>query len=93
MGYDGLSADQQQVLMQAGEELADTFANIVISANGNAMSMMGAGKTTRKIEVLEIATADRERLNEATRPFLDDWKENASSVGLNADHLLWRQWP
>ena len=86
--YDSLTSEQQAVLMQAGEELADTFAKIVTGANGKAMTMMKAGETTRPIEVIEMSAEDREKMNAATIPYIEEWKENARSVGLDADKLL-----
>ncbi|UWQ32359.1 C4-dicarboxylate TRAP transporter substrate-binding protein [Leisingera sp. M527] len=86
--FDGLEAGQQQVLMQAGEELADQFAKIVTGANSKAMKAMTAGETSRKIEVIELSAADKSALNAAAEPFIADWMENARSVGLDADRLM-----
>lgn len=86
--FDSLDAGQQKVLMQAGEELADQFARIVTGANGKAMTAMIDGETVRKIEVIELSEADKATLNAATEPFIEEWKENARSVGLDADQLM-----
>lgn len=86
--FDSLTPDQQAVLMQAGEEMADTFAKIVIGANAKAIDMIKNGEVARDIEVLELSPEDREKMNAATLPYIEEWKENARSVGLDADQLM-----
>ena len=86
--FDSLKPEEQAILMQAGEELADTFAKIVTGTNSKALNMLKNGETERPIEVLEMSVEDREKLNAATVPYIEEWKENARSVGLDADKLL-----
>lgn len=86
--YDGLTDDQRDVLTKAGTELTDTFARIVTGANSKALKAMRDGGYERDIKVIEISGDDQRALNEATEPFLADWKENAGSVGLDADRLI-----
>ena len=86
--YDALSEAQKEVLTQAGTELADKFAQIVIGANAKALNAMREGQYERPVKVLEVSAAERAELNAATEPFLAGWKENAASVGLNPDAMI-----
>lgn len=86
--YDGLSDSQKAVLTQAGTELPDQFAKIVIGANAKAMDAMKANGFEREVKVIDLTEADSAKLNEAAAPFLADWKDNAASVGLDPDQLI-----
>lgn len=86
--YDALSDEQKAVLTQAGTELADKFAQIVIGANSKALNAMREGQYDRPVKVIEVSDAEQAELTAAAQPFLQDWKENAASVGLNPDHMI-----
>lgn len=86
--YDGLTDMQRAVLDQAGQELADQFARIVIGANAEALKTLSADGFERDIKLLSLSNEERQELNAATEPFLADWKANAESVGLNPDELI-----
>lgn len=86
--YDALTDSQKGVLTQAGTELADKFAEIVISANAKALVDMREGNYERDIKVIEVTEEERASLMAATEPFLEDWKENARSVGLKPDEMI-----
>lgn len=83
--YDGLKPEQQKVLMQAGTELADKFAQIVVEANKKAIDGMLKDK---KVDVFELSVEDSKALYAASEPLLIRWKENAASVGLDPDKLV-----
>ncbi len=86
--YDGLSDEQKAVLTQVGEELADKFAQIVIGANTNALDAMRSNTFETEVKLIEVTVDESAALNAATEPFLATWKENASSVGLDAEELI-----
>lgn len=86
--YDALSDEQKAVLTQAGEELADKFAQIVIGANSKALNAMREGEYERPVKVIEVSNAEQAELTAAAQPFLEEWKENAASVGLNPDQMI-----
>jgi len=86
--FDALSDSQKAAMMQAGEELADKFAEIVMGRNAAALEAMKAGEYERDIKLLDLGADDAAALNAATEPFIAEWKENARSVGLDADKLV-----
>lgn len=86
--FDALSDSQKSVLMQAGEELADKFAQIVMGANSKALKQIAGGEYERDVKLIELSEEDRATMNAATEPFVEQWKENARSVGLDADKLI-----
>ena len=86
--YDSLTEKQRGVLDQAGEELADNFAKIVLSSNARALKAMRDGEYEQPVTLLELSAEETAKLNAATEPFLDDWKKNADSVGLDSEKLI-----
>lgn len=86
--YDSLTDDQRAVLVQTGTELADKFAEIVIGFNAEAERNMREDGYERPVKLIELSAEDTAALNDATEPFLAEWKENAESVGLDADQLI-----
>lgn len=83
--YDGLSDDQKAVLAQAGPELADKFAEFVTNANSTAVANMDGNDA---IKVISVTPEETAHLNAASDPFVEAWKENAASVGLDPDALI-----
>ncbi|MFN4060112.1 MAG: C4-dicarboxylate TRAP transporter substrate-binding protein [Paracoccus hibiscisoli] len=82
--YDDLTPEQQQVIMTAGEGLADEFGRIIGEANAESIAMLeDAGK-----EIVRFSDDDRARLTEAAQPYLDDWSARATAAGLDGPALL-----
>lgn len=86
--FDDLSKSQQTAVMAAGKELVNKFAEIVVGVNEYSVGLISSGKTERKISLYRLTDADRDQLNKAAEPFVDDWKKTASSVGFDADALI-----
>ncbi|MBM3604434.1 MAG: C4-dicarboxylate ABC transporter substrate-binding protein [Alphaproteobacteria bacterium] len=82
--FDGLTPEQQQVIMTAGEGLADEFGRIIGQANDESIKVLeDAGK-----EIVRFSDEDRARLNEAGQPYLDEWVARADASGLDGQALL-----
>ena len=82
--YDDLTPEQQQVIMTAGEGLADEFGRIIGEANAESIAMLeDAGK-----EIVRFSDDDRARLTEAAQPYLDAWSARATAAGLDGPALL-----
>lgn len=82
--YDSLSADQQAVLNEVGQDMADEFGRTITAANEKAIaSMEGAG-----VEVIKLADEERAKLVAMGERFLGKWVESANAVGLPGDALL-----
>lgn len=82
--YDSLTPEQQQVIMTAGEGLADEFGRIIEQANAESIKILeDAGK-----EIVRFSDEDRAKLTEAAQPYLDDWIARADASGLDGAALL-----
>ncbi len=82
--YDSLSPEQQQVIMTAGEGLADEFGRIIEQANAESIKILeDAGK-----EIVSFSDEDRARLTEAGQPYLEEWIARADATGLDGQALL-----
>ncbi|WP_410218796.1 C4-dicarboxylate TRAP transporter substrate-binding protein [Paracoccus sp. (in: a-proteobacteria)] len=82
--FDGLAPEQQEVIMTAGEGLADEFGRIIEQANADSIKVLeDAGK-----EIVRFSDDDRTKLNEAAQPYLDDWAKRADASGLDGQALL-----
>ena len=79
-----LTPEQQELLAEVGSEMADEFGRLVTSANEAAIEeMRGQG-----VEVIELPEAERATLVEAGAPFVEEWIETASGIGLPAKDML-----
>lgn len=86
--FDSLSTENQAALMQAGQEMTNVYAKIVSDVNGKVLKGMRAGAGEHKVNVIDLAEAETAALNAASQPFIEEWRANAESVGLDADALM-----
>lgn len=83
--FDGLTAQEQQALREAGTATIDFYAQRVNAANDAAIDKMRSGQTPRKIEVIAFSDAERAKLDAAAKSLIDDWKATARANGMDAD--------
>jgi TRAP-type C4-dicarboxylate transport system substrate-binding protein len=82
--YEGLTAEQQELLGSVGSDMADEFGRTITIANDKAVaSMKEAG-----VEVITLPAEERAKLVSMGAPFLGKWVESAESVGLPGAALL-----
>ncbi|AXI48032.1 C4-dicarboxylate ABC transporter substrate-binding protein [Sulfitobacter sp. SK012] len=82
--YDSLSAEQQELVMATGSDMADEFGRLINTANAKAVvAMKDAG-----VEVIELSDVDRNALIGAGGKFLDEWTATADKTGLPGAALL-----
>ena len=82
--YDALTPEQQELLTQVGSEMADEFGRLITDANEAAVQEL----RDQGVEVIELPEAERAKLVEEGKPYIDEWIETASSIGLPAEALL-----
>ncbi|MCT4610553.1 MAG: C4-dicarboxylate TRAP transporter substrate-binding protein [Pelagimonas sp.] len=82
--YDSLSAEQQDVLMSVGSDMADEFGKRITVANEKALAQM----TDKGIEMIDLSDADRAQLVSVGQQFIDAWVENANQAGLPGQDML-----
>lgn len=86
--FDAMSKDNQTAVLQAGREMTDVYARTVIEVNDKILKRLRKGEGDNKIEVIDFGEADTARLKTATQPFIDEWRRNAESVGLDPESLM-----
>ncbi len=82
--FEALSPEQQAVLMEVGSELADEFGRRLNDANDAAIEEL----REQGVEVIELPEAERAKLVEEGKPYIDEWVGTASAVGLPAEEML-----
>ena len=82
--HESLSADEQALLAEVGSDMADEFGRLITAANDAAIESM----KEQGVEVIELPEAERAKLVAAGEPFIDEWVDTASRVGLPGDDLL-----
>lgn len=86
--FEKLSADQQKALREAGSAMVDKVAELMISANDNALAAMKAGIDGHKVNVHEFPPAEKEKLLKAGEKYFEDWRSKTNAAGYSADGIL-----
>lgn len=82
--FDMLSAEQQQVLLTVGEELADEFGRILTDANQRSIRIL----EDKEVPILKISDEERARLAELGTKYVDEWVGRADAAGLDGRALV-----
>ena len=82
--FDALTPEEQDVIMSAGEGLADEFGRIIGQANEESIKLLEDNGT----EIVRFTDEDRTTLTEAGQKYLDDWAARADASGLDGQALL-----
>jgi len=82
--FDGLSADQQAVLLETGRDMADEFGRLITAANEKAIASM----KEQGVEVIDLPDAERAKMVEKGEKFVGEWVETATAAGLPGEALL-----
>jgi TRAP-type C4-dicarboxylate transport system substrate-binding protein len=82
--FDSLTEEQQQVVLEAGEDMSDEFGRLITAANDKAIEQMKAAG----VEIIELPAEERAKLVEAGEKYLDAWVETANASGLDGAALL-----
>ncbi|SDZ24856.1 TRAP-type C4-dicarboxylate transport system, substrate-binding protein [Jannaschia faecimaris] len=82
--YDGLDPAIQAAMADAGVAMADKLGELITADNAAAVEkMLMAG-----VEVIELSTAERDKLVVQGAQYVDAWVERASGVGIDGSALL-----
>jgi len=82
--FDTLSAEQQSIILETGEDMADEFGRLITAANDGAIQTM----KDLDIEVLELPEAERATLIKGGEKYLEEWTEQMNASGMNGEELL-----
>lgn len=82
--FDALPPDQQAVLLQAGDGLADAFGRMIDVANDASVQKL----RDKGIPITVISPPDRAQLVAAGQRYVDEWVARADDSGLDGRALL-----
>jgi TRAP-type C4-dicarboxylate transport system substrate-binding protein len=82
--FDSLSADQQEVILDTGADMADEFGRMINAANDKAIASM----QEQGVEVIQLPAEERAKMVEMGKPFIGEWVQTADSIGLPGQALL-----
>ncbi len=82
--YDALEPAHQEALMEAGSGMADELGKLIELDNQAGIDKM----TEADVEIIELPEAERAKLVEKGQVYIDEWVEQANSVGLDGAALL-----
>ncbi|SFQ59690.1 TRAP-type C4-dicarboxylate transport system, substrate-binding protein [Roseivivax halotolerans] len=82
--FDGLPAEQQDVLLEAGRMMSDELGRLITADNEAAIeTMREAG-----VEIIELPAEERSKLVEEGSKYIDEWVEQVSGLGLDGAAML-----
>ncbi len=87
--YDGLAADQRDVLAKSGDKMVVDFARAQIEQMDVITAGLKSGEIGRKVEVVDFQ--GREQLLEASMKYRDEWVKNVSAMGMDGE-AIWAEY-
>ena len=82
--YDSLDAEVQETLNVSGQAMADTLGELITIDNDKAIETL----KSEGAEIIELPTAERQKLVEKGKPYIDEWVERANATGFDGAALL-----
>ncbi|SIS64838.1 TRAP-type C4-dicarboxylate transport system, substrate-binding protein [Roseivivax lentus] len=82
--FDGLPAETQQVLLEAGRKMSDELGRLITADNEAAIeTMKEAG-----VEIIELPEAERAKLVSEGAKYVDEWVAQMGELGLDGAAIL-----
>ena len=82
--YDSLEPNVQSILDESGKAMADTLGELITADNEKAIETM----ESNGVEIVEMAAAERSKLEDKGETYIEEWIVRADSVGLDGTSLL-----
>jgi TRAP-type C4-dicarboxylate transport system substrate-binding protein len=86
--FDALPQDDQDTLLQAGDEFIDLFAEKLMKSTEEDLVKLQDASSEYHMKVTELSEADNEKLREAAEVYNANWVEQANAAGLPGNELL-----
>lgn len=83
-----LNKAQQDALRGSGEAMVDKVAEAMIKANDTSLKAMTAGIDGKVVRVHVFPPAEKARLLEAGKKYIEEWKKKTNAAGYPADKIL-----
>jgi len=82
--YDSLDPGVQALLDESGKGMVDTLGELITADNDRAIETL----KSNGVEIIELAAAERAKLVEKGKPYIDEWVERAKTTGFDGAALL-----
>ncbi|MBV7394071.1 C4-dicarboxylate TRAP transporter substrate-binding protein [Mameliella sediminis] len=89
--YRSLSEEQQGILMTAGSDMIDFFAQLQIQSVDEMIEQLESGHYGKTVSVIDLDPAVRNALLEGTEPYIQDWRTKFTEAGYDGD-AIWDQY-
>jgi TRAP-type C4-dicarboxylate transport system substrate-binding protein len=86
--YESLSAAEKKALAEVGSDFIDHFAQVMIEGKEKDKAAMVAGIGGKAIKVLHFSDADRQKVLDAGRKYVNEWVSDVTKGGLNGKAIL-----
>lgn len=85
--WSDLDEEQQAIMMQAGSNMIDHFARLIITDAANVEESLNNGDFGKVVPVTPIAEKERQKILDATLKYRDSWIADANAMGLPGDRI------
>lgn len=82
--FESLEPDVRKILEESGKAMADTLGELITADNDKAIETL----QSTGVEIVEMAAAERSKLVEKGKSYIDEWVGRADSIGLDGAALL-----
>ncbi|MGE0563410.1 MAG: C4-dicarboxylate TRAP transporter substrate-binding protein [Pseudolabrys sp.] len=86
--YDGLTAAEKKAVDETGAAFIDHFAKVMIESKAKDKAAMLAGIGGKSIKMVEFPGADRAKIVEAGKKYVDEWVAGVTKDGLDGKAIL-----
>lgn len=86
--YESLSAVEKKTLAEVGSDFIDHFAQVMIEGKEKDKAAMVAGIGGKTIKILHFSDADRQKVLDAGRKYVDEWVSDVTKGGLDGKAIL-----
>jgi TRAP-type C4-dicarboxylate transport system substrate-binding protein len=80
--WNALSDKNKKIVTQLGSDFIDKYVEVITIENDKALKDLAADKS---ITIHKFSAGDRQKLLDASEPYLADWKKKATAAGIDAD--------
>ncbi|GLQ05081.1 C4-dicarboxylate TRAP transporter substrate-binding protein [Sneathiella chinensis] len=81
--YEALPQEQKDIINQLGSDYVDHFAEKARQGNMDALAELEKAADGNKVNIHTLSPADKEKLLEASGPYLAEWQAEAEKLGMD----------
>ncbi|WP_336270449.1 TRAP transporter substrate-binding protein DctP [Vreelandella arctica] len=84
--YD-LTEEQQQIMLEAGSDMVDFYAETVIEESQVIIDALPTGELGNEIEVIKMADSERDKLLALSDKYINQWIEEMNQAGFDGQGI------